>query len=417
MDPKELQLLSKLASQQVDKGGPTDVKRLQQIGVTAASLLGINPLPTDGLAKLGAFVDLARGVPETEIILPVEQRPIHLNFLVGQLVRMVRFIYDNQISKKATPEEIESTHTLINLSKQMAVEYAKYYIDDIYDPNRYEALSASYWQALQSLFSVKEPEQMHVRLFALERHLVGLNAEENIPEMVFTGTWPKPGFDSRDAVRLHEADPDLFGCDFGLASCMGHHFFCKPNETFNIFRPYFVEIGNKYGASSPSDILILGNVARGIMDAALIHHHFTRNGFQSDWDLYRFSPEKAGDRNAVITESTADKIKKARTVILVDSFSAGGRSIPGSLESIRSYCKVQNSHIYVFISRGGQSWVERDPGFRWLAASDSVPFPKPVTDPTKVRTISGPILFELDSQHPDETIKEMFSSTRRSGYW
>lgn len=115
----------------------------------------------------------------------------------------------------------------------------------------------------------------------------------------------------------------------------------------------------KADLSLPS-ISILGNVARGVIDAAALHAGLQRNSVKSEFNLYRASSQAMQDSQPHVIN---EKINSNSWGIAVDSFTAHGKSVPMSIKMMDNAGFKRKS---VFLTHMGRHWIdELGVEFQW----------------------------------------------------
>lgn len=107
-------------------------------------------------------------------------------------------------------------------------------------------------------------------------------------------------------------------------------------------------------------ISIMGNVARGVLDAAALYAGLQKNNIRSRFNLYRASSQAAGDKTYVVLDEDFDP---GSWGIAVDSFTAKGLSVPISIKLMEGVGFKRRS---MFLTHMGRKWAqELGVEFQW----------------------------------------------------
>jgi len=269
---------------------------------------------------------LIKLVKEHHEALSEEEAKLYINFQVGQLIRLVRFLFDESFDslpeKQGAITSIEELRQYreqilqenqrnevlreaLTQCKEMLLLYADFFMSNEFDFRRERKEIAVLLDYLRQIYGVEFVQELHNKLRRKEWQLKGI--EDALEEVIFTGTFPDPNFPPRLAVELHKRDPLIFGVPAGLAKSIDGE---TVNDPFPALNRFYREFG-KIALPKKNNFFILGNVAKGVFDAALIVTLLRGTMIFPELDFYRYSPYKAQDMNYIsIKPYTADTLKK-----------------------------------------------------------------------------------------------------------
>jgi hypothetical protein len=265
------------------------------------------------------------------------------------------------------PVKEAKMQTLLETSKALALCYAKYFINQTFSFKEEKLLKQIFLGQLTRFYGVNNIQELHKKLSNRELKIKGL---ENINEVVSAGTYPDPDYPPKLAVDLYRSDYDVFAVTDGLNKSFDENTIGEPISILNQFINEFKSIVSD-AIDNNRPVVIFGNVAKGIFDAALITRFFERATVNPLFEYYRFSPYNANDLYINIERYAREKVKALKNpiIIIVDAFSSGGRTVPASIDGIKELVG-QDASLYFFLSVGGSYW-RGNKRFTLLKALDS----------------------------------------------